>query len=1450
MKKLFGALMILILAARLSAQSNEPVRLALISESDEASTASDILTAQLSGNPKIQLLERNEIEKIYHEQGLSAGNKDYLKLGQILGADGLLLFDVVRTKQATNLMTRLIAVKPGVVLTDGSFPWPLKDATSWAESATTYLNSFLPKLTVLVKDAIPISVVNLRSAVQSADAQETERQLKLLTIQRLSQERQFFVLERQRMQLLGEEKELKADESAFWNGNYLLEGVVDQNGYSKETVTINAQLTPPKGGTPLLFEVSGNRTNLSEVINQLAAKVNEALKVNPTVPEWNAADEAAQYFDEAKWALKWGVYSEAQAAADSAWALGKRDLDCAIVRIRAYETPLHSSVYQNGEFTNPDNTNRVIQVAVEEAAPNRPWGLTLHEQICGGTKVVQYVFADKFPDPKSIEVATHALELYYQFSRNSPEGLLKTASAESGWTNSEWYNLGVEDLVAASIVLQNFNFVPESQKIVADKLAELRALSRSVADWILQSPPVHDSYFVGDRIATHDELANTIDEDDGRNPNIFSCEAKWGCFWQERPEDCVALYRELMSSPVFSYIHKGFWIRELQTPRFIAWNTEDRRHIPMVWDGFVRELDTSTNVLLRLEAKAVQFADENDEKKMAAACTNLFDAIFDNRDALVANNVEVLYLDWGTGDLVRAKTGNGIASDIKSSLQTLFYDEYYPKLEAMDREYRQTASRRMATKSDLTAFEKQKQYLKENRPYDFFEFVHTFLEGMPNYSKAQALEIQPLLATYKSNLVTQSENASGMQKGQLMGAIAQVGFLENNVNRILNPPAPKPKIGVPQNTPPSPAPITQLKAVPTIPGEPLEVVTNTLLIKNCLKLPLERFGVTNISSTVIFVYRWSEGKLLQGFLRDNYYDGKPAVAIFNPRTGDWQMIECPEDYYHSGNWFIEANRIGLSLELFQGELYLKVGSQIQKYDSNTKQWEVLNVPAKISSVLFAINGRLFVVSDESIFEITDGGKGTHILASTRRRPAASALDSLDSLGSPILFLGTNNSVCTSIGNKVFNWNGNDWHELFTLNFSQPPEVFQDTIIFRSIGDPANLWIWEKNQFAPELALSDGPKPHPDVSPPGFFSPMHKSSDQTEHPLWKSPGGDYLTDSAVTFYKSNLYFFVDRCIVTNVSGHWTVAEKNGYHAELVCLSRDFSEPIVVPVKFDLESGQPPLKSLGEKMERISPEISATWMSFVGDALYVGHPNIPGIWTIPISEVETAIAVQKQTQLIKLVKKRTQAAAAEEQHRKDLEHHKDLLAKYDRNHNGIIDPEEKEEALDDPAFIEFELDAIDANQNGHLDPEELAWFDANQNKLLEPKEQAGIDIAQHLFAAKLLKRFDHNGDGLLDHSEFNELFQSGWGADRAARAVFSFPDRNHDGQVDLEELKSFLMQRTQRELRSHGMPPTALFNQMRPGANGPTDQRPLFKAAVESYWQNSGGVTSGMQNSRPQ
>lgn len=85
---------------RAAGQSNAPVRLAVIAETGEASIVGDLLTAELSKNPRVILLERNEIDRVYREQGLSAVNRDYVKLGQVLGADGLLLIRATKTSSA------------------------------------------------------------------------------------------------------------------------------------------------------------------------------------------------------------------------------------------------------------------------------------------------------------------------------------------------------------------------------------------------------------------------------------------------------------------------------------------------------------------------------------------------------------------------------------------------------------------------------------------------------------------------------------------------------------------------------------------------------------------------------------------------------------------------------------------------------------------------------------------------------------------------------------------------------------------------------------------------------------------------------------------------------------------------------------------------------------------------------------------------------------------------------------------------------------------------------------------------------------------------------------------------------------------------------------------------------------------------------------------------------
>lgn len=423
------------------------VRLAIISESSDVATAVDVLAAEFSKNEKLQLLERGQIEKIYREQALSAGGKDFLKLGQLLGADGLLVLEKDADAANPFLRVQLVAVQPGVLLSSERFGWPLKELPAWAAALARHLNPLWPKLGVRSADAIPISIVNLRSPIQSSAARETERQLTLLTIERLSREPQLFVLERRRMQWLAAEKTLKTlDDSAFWNGSCLLDGTLDNAGFSPDTITISARLVPPQGGAPVKIEVSGSRTNLGEVVNRLAEKILENLKLGGSRAPWNAADEAEQFFAEAQWALKWNLFPQAQAAAESAWALGKRSPDSARLLVNAYAGTL------------PD------------------------EGINGDKFPVQQV-----PDANAFAPLDRGLEF---FSLSVPVLFAETNSPVS-------FNLGLRLLRPAFGQLESYYYAAEQRADHAAELLALREKIRRMFAVLDAHPPVVTNQWIG-----------------------------------------------------------------------------------------------------------------------------------------------------------------------------------------------------------------------------------------------------------------------------------------------------------------------------------------------------------------------------------------------------------------------------------------------------------------------------------------------------------------------------------------------------------------------------------------------------------------------------------------------------------------------------------------------------------------------------------------------------------------------------------------------------------------------------------------------------------------------------------------------------------------------------------------------------------------------------------------
>lgn len=1368
MKKIFWIGGILLWALWLPAQTNSPVRLAIVPETPAAGMAVDLLTVEFSSYDQVHLLERAEIEKACQELKLSAANRADLKLGQMLGADGLLLVDSVKnnTSLGSNIPfvqdaprtvnIRLIAVKPGVVLAAEKFLLRSKDLAEWSPAFVRHLNPYLPKLHVLAQDAMPISLVNLRSAVASAGVAEMERQLKTLAVQRLSREPQLFILERERMQSLSAEKELQADDSAFWKGSYLLEGVVDQNGYAKDVLTLSARLTPPKGGQPLTFETSGSRTNLAEVVNRLAGKVAELLKVSATGTEWNAKDEAEQFFNEAKWALRWGAYSEAQAAAESSWALGRQDLACAVLRNKTYlqelsagmarwqngQSGISASFDINGKPVGPEPSEAQVNGVIKQIRAEHQYVHIIKITRSPGSRNVIYAFLKNKPAVEEVDRAIRVLELYQAFSHTPADGQPKVLWSGTGyndWRNSEWYQLGVEDLAAASKVLQCFNLAPDLQPPVADKLAELRRLARTVANTIVSSPSVRDSYFVGDRIANHDELSHTIEESE----NIFRCELKWGVYWQEKPEDELALYRELLASPVFCYLHHDFWSPEPPASHLIAWQAADQPRLAALWNGFVAELSASTNVLLRMESQALLRADAASDEQMRAAEAEWWSLVRSHRDELVENKVELFYLGWG------------------------FISN--PETEALDQEYWMNFHR---AKMDSGVFEKQKRNL--------------------------------------------------------------AGITPDNQNAVSAPA--KPLARPAANTVPAPAAAM---------GE--EMVTNVLLVNKFLPVPLDGFPGTNIAGVKITAHHWLAGKLLLDFQCGAYvpdFDKQgnrkgvrsvdfSAIAILDPISERWQVIRCPEvDRMDSSHFYHRTT-------LFRGTLFTSNGGQIRKYDAAQKAWQTLDLPVSGNCELFVVNDRLFAATHDLIVEILDGGARVDILASNRRQPPVSALDT-ESLGTPILFPGPGQSLRAAVSNKMAAWDGQDWRTICsTPPAPLPPLVSGDSLLYFADDWNVLAGVWRLAQAGDHVEYC--------------FGRAGSVRAAAAKPQWKLPPGISLSLAPAISRGADMILFVDHAKSENivdeklhlVAGK-NIFAQNGYHAELLCFASNFPAPQTIRLKFAGAGAGLPVSGEKHPVGFMIPGTSSAWLEFSSNSIFCaqetpgalprggGDPRViepkTGVWLLPLAAVDAEIARQKLAQR----ERQTQSELSSQQCAQAL------LVKYDRNHDGVIDLDERENALDDPAFIQSELAAIDANHNGWLDADELAWFDANQNKILEAKEQAGIALAQRLLAEKLMDDFGRAGDGGLLMREYNTLIQSTLGvkASDVFELQFAHADENHDGHVDAAELEHLLQRHTTGEIRRRQMS-SPMFSRQRPHPQ-PADAGQGFKSDVESYWQPAAGA----------
>jgi hypothetical protein len=575
-----------------------PVRLAILAPDPEISSAADLLTVGFSQQTNVTLLERAEIERVYREQALEASNKGYLKLGQILGADGLCLLETTRGNDRRLLSLRLVAVKPGVVVTEREYPWPVPAPADWGGQVAKQFETLLPKLRVLAPDAIPISVVNLRSSLRTAEAVSREQELTSLLVHRLMREPEVFVLERMRLSDVETENRLKQEEeSGFWTGRYLVEGVLDRDGFDPKKITVNARLIPPQGGSPVPIDLSGPAADPAGIVEALVGKVLAVFKRQPSSRDWKPLAEADQYFQEATWALRWGMMREAQQASESAWALGRHTRETSLMRLNSYV--------------------------------NEDWCHSTTRTPPGGW---DYFYANDhlYPTRSLLQLARRATELFLEDTSQ----VVTNAAQPDG----EWYDLGLKLLDHVGGLLEVFYNVAEARLGNEPELTELRAQARRVVvalEVLARPAPVLNIMTLG---------GNPI------NAPMSLDRLKWldGMLWFERPEEAFAMHRDLVESGMHPF----------QLPRLFGWSWANRLRLPSLLSQFIVGLSHSTNPTVRLEGLYLDLvrAPHDPEGSLEASEARLLSEMWEQRQTLFQGDPGAALLKW-TEWILREKHG-------------------------------------------------------------------------------------------------------------------------------------------------------------------------------------------------------------------------------------------------------------------------------------------------------------------------------------------------------------------------------------------------------------------------------------------------------------------------------------------------------------------------------------------------------------------------------------------------------------------------------------------------------------------------------------------------------------------------------------------------------------------------------------------------------------------------
>lgn len=351
------ALLPMFLAVGAFASSTNTPRVGVLGDSALAAAA-DMLTVRLSALGNVEVLERQEIGRILkeHELGLAGVTRaDSLRVGSLLKADGLVFLKLAEVQDgAKEVAVRLVAVDPGVLVL--SMHYPTNDVfmrlDDWAKSSAAILERSLPKIAVSRSEAIPVSMMRIRSELGSAYAARLEDGFNHAMFLRLMHEPRVFVLERENLKRLDEEKSWAGDAPGFWTGGRLVDGVIKYDLVTTNSVSVSVNLRDRNetsgAGTKVVRE-TGDVDRLSELADRVVTRLDLGGVTTNKASKWDPVTEGREFFRQLTDSfttphlhvrperLRWHRETvRRREVLDTAWTLGYRASDIAVARVHTY----------------------------------------------------------------------------------------------------------------------------------------------------------------------------------------------------------------------------------------------------------------------------------------------------------------------------------------------------------------------------------------------------------------------------------------------------------------------------------------------------------------------------------------------------------------------------------------------------------------------------------------------------------------------------------------------------------------------------------------------------------------------------------------------------------------------------------------------------------------------------------------------------------------------------------------------------------------------------------------------------------------------------------------------------------------------------------------------------------------------------------------------------------